>query len=91
MTPVTADTMPITDVYKDDATEDPLAYLNAYDSNYEEESAEYPPYTQDEEELSDDPWDASRDMPEPKAEEDPYGHESDVPEYPDMTENPKMS
>ena len=57
--PVTADTMPIADVYKDDAMEDPLAYLDAYNSSYEEESAEYPQYMQDEEELSDDPWDAS--------------------------------
>ena len=51
--------MPLADVYKDDATEGPLAYLDLYDSSYEEESAEYPQYTQDEEELLDDPWDAS--------------------------------
>ena len=70
--------------------DNPLAYLDAYDSSYKEESAEYPQHTQDEEELSNDPWDASRDMPEPEAEEDPYGDKSDVHEYPDMTENSKM-
>ena len=58
-TAVTADMMPIADVCKNDTTEGPLAYLDAYDSSYKEESAEYSQYTQDEEELSDDPWDAS--------------------------------
>ena len=29
-------------------------------------------------------------MPEPKAEEDPYGYKSDTPEHPNATENPKM-
>ena len=82
--------MPIPNVYMDDAMEDPLAYLDAYDSSYEEESAENPQYMQDEEELLVDPWDASRDMPEPEAEEDPYSYKSDAPEYPDTTENPKM-
>ena len=82
--------VPIADVYKDDTMEDPLAYLEAYDNSYEEESTEYPQYTQDEEELSDDPWNASRDMPEPEAEEDPYNNESDTPEYPDTTEYPEI-
>ena len=72
--------------------EDPLAYLDAYDSSYEEELAEYPQYTQDEEELYNDPRDASPDMPEPEAEteEDPYSYESDAPEHPDTTEDPEM-
>ena len=69
---------------------DPLAYLDAYDSSYEEESAEYPQCTQDEEELLDDPWDASRDMPEPEAKEDLYGCKSDAPEHPDATKDPEM-
>ena len=71
--------------------EDPLAYLDAYDSNYKEESAEYPQYMQDEEELYNDLRDASPDRPKPEAEaeEDLYSQESDAPEYPDATENPE--
>ena len=72
--------------------EDPLAYLDTYDSSYEEELTEYPQYMQDEEELYDDLRDVSPDMPEPKAEaeEDPYSQESDAPEYPDATEYPEI-
>ena len=93
MAAVTADTMPIADVYKDDTKEDPLAYLNAYDSSYEEESAEYPQYMQDEEGLFDDRWNTNPDMtePEPEAEEDLYGYESNAPKYPDVTEEPEMT
>ena len=72
--------------------EDPLVYLDTYDSSYEEESAEYPQYMQSEEKLYNNLKDASPDMPEPeaKAEEDPYGQESDAPEYPDVTEYTEM-
>ena len=88
---VTAYGTPLADAYNNDAMEDPLAYLNAYDSSYEEEPAEYPQY-QDEEKLYDDLRDASPDMPEPEAEaeKDLYGQESDAPEYPDATEYTKM-
>ena len=90
MQSVTAYGAPFADAYNNDAMEDPLAYLNAYDSSYKEESAEYSQNTQDEEELPDNPWDTSRDMPEPEAEEDTCGYESDAPEHPDATENPEM-
>ena len=39
---VMADTMPIADAYKDDTRDNPLAYLDAYDSSYKEELVEYP-------------------------------------------------
>ena len=89
---VTAYGEPLADAYNNDAMEDPLAYLDAYDSNYEEESAEHPQYLQDEEELYNNPRDANPDMPEPeaKAKEDLYGQESDASEYPDATENPEI-
>ena len=89
---VTAYEMPLADAYDNDAMEDPLAYLDAYDSSYEEESVEYPQYTQNKEELYNDPKDASPEMPEPEAEaeEDPYGQESDAPEYPNATEYTEM-
>ena len=47
---------------------------------------------QDKEELYNNPRDTSPDMPEPEAEaeEDLYGQESDVPEYPNATENPEI-
>ena len=85
---VTAYAMPSTD----QASEDPLAYLDAYDSSYEEEPAEHSQYAQNEEGSYDNQWDTSLDMPEPeaKAEEDPYGQESDAPEYPDATEYPEI-
>ena len=72
---------------------DPLVYLDAYDSNYEEEPAEYSLHTQDEEEAYDDLRNASLNMPKPKAkaEEDLHGYEPDAPEYPDVTEDPKMT
>ena len=90
-TAVTAYRTPLTDAYNDDTMEDPLAYLDAYGSSYEEESTESPQYMQDEEELYNGLRDASSDMPEPEAEEDPYGQESDVPEYPDMIKYTEMS
>ena len=46
-----ADTMPIANAYKDDTKDDPLAYLDIYNSSYKEEPTEYPQYMQDEEEL----------------------------------------
>ena len=89
---VTAYETPLADAYDDDAMEDPLAYLNAYDSSYEEESVEYPQYMQNKEELYNGPKDTSPEMPEPEAEaeEDPYGQESDVPEYPNTTKYTEM-
>ena len=90
---VTAYGEPLADAYNNDAMEDPLAYLDAYDSSYEEEPAEYSLYTQNEEEAYDDLRNASPNMPKPeaKAEEDLYGQESDVPEYPDAAKEPKMT
>ena len=75
--------MPIADDCRND---DPLAYLDAYDSSYEEEAAEYPQYMQNEEALYNDPRSASPEMPEPEAEaeENPYGQD------PDATKNPKI-
>ena len=72
---------------------DPLVYLDAYDSNYEEEPTEYSLHMQDEEEVYDDLRNASSNMPKPeaKAEEDPHGYKPDAPEYPDATEDPKMT
>ena len=89
---VTADTMPIADAYEDDTRDNPLAYLDAYDSSYEEEPTGYSQHSQDEEELYDNQWNASPDMPEPEAEaeEDLYSYDSDTPEHPDTTENPEM-
>ena len=74
---VTTNTMPIPNVYKDDVMEDPLAYLDAYNSSYEEE-----PYN--------DSRDTSPEMPKAEAKEEPYSYESDAPEHPDATENPEM-
>ena len=89
---VTAYGGPLADAYNNDAMEDPLAYLDAYDSSYEEEPMEYSLYMQNEEEAYDDLRNASLDMPKPEAEteEDLYGQESDAPEYPDATEDPEI-
>ena len=85
---VTAYGTPLADAYNNDAMNDPLAYLDAYDSSYEEEPTEYPQNMRDEEELYNDPRNASPDMPEPEAEaeEDLYGQESDVTENPEIPE-----
>ena len=90
---VTAYETPLADAYDSDAMNDPLVYLDAYNSNYEEEPVEYSLHTQDEEEAYDDLRNASSDMPEPEAEaeEDPYGYEPDAPKYPDATEDPEMT
>ena len=82
--------MPFTDAYEDDVTEDPMAYLDAYNNSDTGEFAEYSQSIRDKEEQYDDPWYANPDMPKSEAEEDLCGYEPDTPEYPDMTEDPEM-
>ena len=57
MSSVTASDMASADAYNDDHMEDPMAYLNAYNSsNEEEEPTAYPHFLCDEEEQLNNKW-----------------------------------
>ena len=88
--PVTAYPITPAEPHIDNTIEDPMAYLNSYESSNTEESEWYLQPLRNKEEPFDNQWYTSSDMPEPEAKEDPYSHESDALKYPDMTEDPEM-